>query len=277
MKKLCIFHSVDGTNHCDDGFAAAWAVNHWNPGVYDFHPGVYQQPPPDVTDRDVLLVDFSYKRPVLEEMVAKARSVTILDHHATAQDDLGPLLESGAIKGEFDMDRCGSRMTWDHFSNGSEPPPALLAYVEDRDLWRKALPDGDEVIMALRSYPKTFHTWDGLMFGDGINLLRLEGKAIHRYYRMVVDGLKANVQRRDVGGVEVPAVNCPMMFASEVAGEIADPDTFGACYWDNADGSRTFSLRSRGDFHVGEFAAGFGGGGHKGAAGFTLRVQGDRS
>ena len=36
----------------------------------------------------MFLVDFSYPRPVLEAMVAVADSVTILDHHVTAAEDL---------------------------------------------------------------------------------------------------------------------------------------------------------------------------------------------
>lgn len=270
MKPLCIFHSVDGTNHCDDGFASAWVVDHFMPGKYEFHPGVYQQPPPDVTGRDVLLVDFSYKRPVLEEMARQSRIVTILDHHATAQADLQPLLDNGTVYGHFDMTRCGSMMTWDWFAQGERATPELLYYIQDRDLWLKALDDGDKVIMALRSYPKTFAAWDDLMDVLGVARLRKEGVAIHRYYRMVVDGLKANVRLADVGGMNVPVVNCPMMFASEVAGEIADPSTFGACYWTGSDGKTTYSLRSRGEFDVGMFARKFGGGGHAGAAGFTL-------
>ena len=269
MNPLCIFHSVDGTNHCDDGFAAAWVVSRYSGLPYEFHPGVYQTPPPDVTGRDVLLVDFSYKRPVLEEMAERAASLTIIDHHATAQDDLAPLLADGTIQGEFDMKRCGSRMAWDHFYQGDDDPPELLNYIQDRDLWHKAIEDGDQVITALRSYPKTFDVWDRFMCADGVDRLRTEGRAIHRYYRMVVDALKANAAPKKIGHATVPAVNCPMMFASEVAGEIADPNLFGACYWINGDGSTTYSLRSRGDFHVGEFATQFGGGGHKGAAGFT--------
>ena len=43
MKPLCIYHG-----HCDDGFAAAWAVRHGSHDSFDFYPGVYQQEPPDV-------------------------------------------------------------------------------------------------------------------------------------------------------------------------------------------------------------------------------------
>jgi len=54
----------------------------------EFHAGVYQNPPPDVTGKDVILVDFSYKRPILDKMKQEANSILILDHHKTAMEDL---------------------------------------------------------------------------------------------------------------------------------------------------------------------------------------------
>src|SRR4051812_40261454 len=97
MKPLCIYHG-----NCADGFASAWVVRKantaeilnnegyptWQGDEMQFHAGVYQNPPPDVTGRHVIMVDFSYKRPVLLEMAAKAESILILDHHKTAAEDL---------------------------------------------------------------------------------------------------------------------------------------------------------------------------------------------
>ena len=64
---MCIYHG-----NCADGFGAAWVVRKAL-GEIDFHPGKYQEPPPDVTGKDVVMVDFSYKRPVLLEMAEKAK------------------------------------------------------------------------------------------------------------------------------------------------------------------------------------------------------------
>ena len=72
---MCIYHG-----NCADGFGAAWVVRKAL-GEIDFHGAKYQEPPPDVTGKDVVMVDFSYKRPVLLEMAEKANSILILDHH----------------------------------------------------------------------------------------------------------------------------------------------------------------------------------------------------
>lgn len=279
MKPLCIYHG-----HCDDGFGAAWAVRAATGKLFEFHAGQYQTPPPDVTGRHVLLVDFSYKRPVLLEMAAKAKSIVILDHHKTSAEDLSgfrapspfaewkdherPTVEGDAepIAALFDMNRSGAGLAWDFFHAG-KPRPRFIDYIEDRDLWRKSLPDGDAFTFALRSYPPDFDLWDKL--AEDVDGLIRQGAAIHRFFRCQVEDQKKNSQPALIGGVPCRVVNTPYTFASEVAGEIIEePAKFGACYFQFASGEWGYSLRSRGDFDVSAIAKTFGGGGHKNAAGF---------
>jgi hypothetical protein len=59
-KPLCIYHG-----NCADGFTSAWVMHHAYLGGIELYAGTYGQEPPDVTDREVYMVDFSYKRPVL--------------------------------------------------------------------------------------------------------------------------------------------------------------------------------------------------------------------
>src|SRR5688572_26960395 len=108
-KALCIYHG-----NCADGFTAAWAVHKAYGDAAEFFAGKYQEPPPDVTGRDVIMVDFSYKRPVLAEMIGKAKSFLLLDHHKSAQADLEALAECGANL-HFDMSRSGALMAWQYF------------------------------------------------------------------------------------------------------------------------------------------------------------------
>ena len=87
-RPLVIYHG-----NCADGFSAAWCFWRKYGDGADYHAGVYQQDPPDVTGRAVFLVDFSYKRAVVESMFQQASSVALIDHHKTAIDDLRPLFE----------------------------------------------------------------------------------------------------------------------------------------------------------------------------------------
>lgn len=281
-KPLCIYHGG-----CDDGFAAAWCVRNRLGDDVEFYPGVYQKEPPPHEGRDVIFVDFSYKAPVLHEMAAKARTILILDHHKTAQEDLAslpPPLEGpynpnameawqrecnspNAMHALFDMERSGAAIAWDYFVGG--PRPQFIEYIQDRDLWRKQLPHGDEFTIALRSYPQDFGTWD-LFIGAGAEMLIEEGHAIQRYYRLRVEELKRSAYVAQLGGHEIWIANAPYFAASEVAGELAEHGlAFGACYFEVEAGRFQYSLRSRGDFDVSSVARLFGGGGHKAAAGFT--------
>lgn len=287
-KVLCGFHA-----HCDDGFAAAWAVRH---GLGDdrveFFGGVYGKAPPDVTGRDVVLVDFSYKRPVLDEMIAKATTLLVLDHHKTAAEDLSGLPPAGIDFQEwmnkgpratvgvlFDMNRSGAGIAWDFF-HGRTPHatrPEFIDYVEDRDLWKKELPEGDQFTIALRSYPQDFQTWDALI-ARGVPALIQEGRPLWRYYRARIDEMKRSAYLARIrypeklGYFHCGIANAPYFAASELAGELAEMEgaQFGACYFEVRPGEWQYSLRSRSDFDVSEVAKLFGGGGHKGAAGFTV-------
>ena len=281
-KFLCIYHG-----HCDDGFAAAWCVRAaLGDEKVEFYAGQYQNSPPDVSGRDVIIVDFSYKRPVIDAMAASAATLLILDHHKTAAADLygfpPPLpgaynpyamldwqRENNAPNAAhvlFDMARSGAGIAWDYFHPG-KPRPRFIDYIEDRDLWRKALPDGDLFTFALRSYPQDFDIWDKL--AEDVQQLIAQGNHIHRFYRMQVEDQKRNAYAAAINGVRCRVANTPYAFASEVAGEIIDGDAeFGACYFQLASGEWAYSLRSRGDFDVSEIAKAFGGGGHRNAAGF---------
>jgi hypothetical protein len=86
-KILCIHHSP-----CLDGFASAWVVgHHYGFDNVEFVGVKYGDPVPDMTDREVFIVDFSYPPAILIPAAAKARSVVVLDHHKGAKIDWTPV------------------------------------------------------------------------------------------------------------------------------------------------------------------------------------------
>lgn len=284
MSNLCIYHGG-----CTDGIAAAWSVyTGVDPTAWEFFPGVYQCDPPwDLIDAQrhgqlLVLVDFSYKRPVLEEIIDRTPAkVIVIDHHKTAQADLDQLFAEKRISGVFNMNACGALLAWEWFHGADAPPPLLMKEIDAADRW---LPTRNApLIMALRSWPhapsdtfswrQLMQQWSRHMTLDGTEELRQEGAAIHRYYRARVDETKGHARRMQIGRFQdVPVVNAPYYLASDVAGELADdaPDGIAAVWWCTKDGGANFSLRSRGDIDVSELAVSFGGGGHAGAAGFTV-------
>lgn len=261
---MCIYHG-----NCADGFGAAWAVRKAL-GEIEFYAGKYQEPPPDVTGKDVVMVDFSYKRPVLLEMVSKANSILILDHHKSAAEELIDLPEN--VQTVFDMDRSGACIAWDHFFPYM-PPPILLLHIEDRDLWRFALDSTREVQANVFSYPYDFQVWDELMQTDPAKLIA-DGKAIERkHFKDVHELLGVVVREMIIGGHQVPVANLPYTMTSDAGHQLAQGKPFAACYWDTPSG-RVFSLRSADDgMDVSQIARIYGGGGHRNAAGFQVEFD----
>lgn len=258
---ICIYHG-----NCADGFGAAWAVRKAIPDA-TFIAGHYGKEPPDVTGEFVVMVDFSYKRPVLLEMATKAREILILDHHKTAAADLVDLPRN-VVTG-FDMTRSGAMMAWDHFNNGA-PAPALIQHIQDRDLWRFALPFTREIQAAVFSYPYDFEVWDKLMAMD-INDLAKEGIALERkHFKDIRELLTSTTRRMVIGGHNVPVANLPYTMSSDAGHILGVGEPFAACYSDGPT-ARYFSLRSADDgVDVSAIAAAFGGGGHAHAAGFNV-------
>jgi len=280
MKPLCIYHG-----NCADGFGAAWAVRYALGDEVEFYPGVYQNPPPDVSDRDVIMVDFSYKRPVIERMAKSARSILILDHHKSAAEDLcgyapAPAWDDwrgicapGETVALFDMNRSGAGLAWDYFCGGARPP--LIDHIEDRDLWRFKLEGTREIQAVVFSHPYDFDVWDDLMARSQADADRgqmvQEGAAIERKHHKDVAELVGVMKRRmTIGGHDVPVANLPYTLTSDAGNLMAKGEPFAACYWDTPDG-RVFSLRSTDEgLDVSEIAKQYGGGGHRNASGFRL-------
>lgn len=267
MKPLCIYHG-----NCADGFGAAWVFKTQADREFDFHAGVYQDAPPDCLGRDVYLVDFSYKRPIVDTIIKVANRVVLIDHHKTALDDLKPLIEDGSIQSLCSLEHSGAALAWEWF-RGHDAIPRLLAHIEDRDLWRFAMPNTREIQANVFSYPYDFKVWDELMERPIADLIE-EGKAIERKHFKDIDELVGVVTRRMViGGHNVPVANLPYTLTSDAGHKLANGEAFAGCYWDTPTG-RTFSLRSTDDgMDVSEIAKQYGGGGHRNAAGFRVPYE----
>ena len=263
---ICIYHA-----NCADGFGAAWVVRKALGDIsafdIDFHPGTYQNPPPDVAGKDVVIVDFSYKRPVLIEMAQMANSILIIDHHKSAIDDLIELPSNVIAK--FDMNHSGAMLTWEHFFPGQVPPPLLL-HIEDRDLWRFALQNTREIQANVFSYPYDFQVWDTLM-AMAPTALVVGGEAIERkHLKDIRELLGVMTREMMIGGFQVLAANLPYTMSSDAGHELAKGRPFAACYWFTKEGV-CFSLRSSDEgLDVSEIAKQYGGGGHRNAAGFRV-------
>lgn len=288
---VVIYHA-----NCVDGFTAAWVFKKASELLgtpFEFHKGVYGETPPDVSEAIVYLVDFSYKRQVVKDMIqlGGALQVVLIDHHISAIKDLEGLNEELASEGfeeayfvNTNLEKSGAMLAWEFweelFQEHNVDKPLLLDNIQDRDLWNFKLPLTEELSAAIFSYEYTFENWDKLMSGNIVDNIALaaSGKALLRKHSKDVKELLAVTESVVIiDGYEVPCANLPYIFASDAGHVMASrPENtarFAATYYDSPT-HRVFSLRSAKDtgMDVSVIAAKYGGGGHKNAAGFKLTL-----
>jgi oligoribonuclease NrnB/cAMP/cGMP phosphodiesterase (DHH superfamily) len=281
-RPLIIYHA-----NCADGFCAAWVAHVVFGDDADYVPAQYGESPPDVDGRKVYIVDFSYKRPVMRRILSEAHSVVVLDHHKTAQSELACIIDEFIMRSDlianppgselpvvhFDMGKSGGRLTWEHFFPG-KPSSWLVDYTEDRDLWLWRLNWSKEISAFLGSMPRTFEAWNRLdPLGPGSEKWDTyvdQGTAILRYQDQLIEAISKTAREIELGDHKILAANTSCLF-SEVAGKLAEGRPFGAAWFQRSDNLYQYSLRSTTDgIDVSEVARHYGGGGHRGAAGFQI-------
>lgn len=279
---LVIYHA-----NCMDGFAAAWTARRYLGPDHTYLPHSHGQPfdPTMCKDREVFLLDYSFKRPMMEKIRDTSSRLIVIDHHKTAASELEGFFLRPNDTLVFSMEHSGSYLSWCYFnhndwdgkSESREWVPQFIQYIQDRDLWRYALPDSRSINDAIASYPMTWDSYEELYdrceWLEGRRELDKEGGAIGRYKDQYVNFLASMAVEVSIGGYQVLASNVSGNLTSEVAGALSTGRTFGAAYYRAKEGHWVYSLRSRdGGVDVSEVAKSYGGGGHRNAAGFQSQT-----
>lgn len=259
-KPLVIYHA-----DCRDGFCALWVAKHALMHI-EAVPAHYGNPPPAVKGREVYVLDFSYPRKVMESMSSQAMSITVLDHHQTAQAELEDLPFC-----TFDKDRSGAQMAADLFGfpklRGAH---WIVSYVADRDLWKWELKNSKEINALLQTMPLTFRAWDKLAELPNPRDVVPRGEAVLQAWRRVIEGHVAQAQEVPWDEHKILVANATCQ-RSETAHALADGRPFAVVWSARADGGIHYNLRSEeSGVDVSEIAKVLGGGGHKHAAGVIL-------
>jgi len=276
VRRVCFYHAG-----CPDGFGAAWAVRRaWGEEArYEPRGHDDELPLGELRGAAVAFVDMAPPNAPLRALARVAGSLVVLDHHVSSRDrlqaeaGLGDELRREGHVVHFDLEHSGAVLAWRHF-HPTASVPALLAYVEDQDLWRFELPRSREVNAAVTAYPRRFEVWDRLAELAPEKLAE-EGAPILRAQRAEVERALTAAQPVWIAGLRLEAVNAPFLRAQighELATRAAHGAPAGAVY--RLVGQRVdVSLYSIGDFDVATLAARFGGGGHRNAAGFSVPLE----
>lgn len=274
---LVIYHG-----RCSDGFTSALAAYKYfkesngvnsNGNVVEYHPAFFNQSPPNVAGKNVLICDFSYKKPIMLELIAKAKCLAIIDHHESAQLELTDLDDRYKV---FDMFHSGAYLTWKYFYQ-NEDVPLFVKYVEDNDIWIKQMPQTEEMTCFTYSLPFEFPEYEKLLDDSYIETVaKPVGSGMKRQNDIYVkDAMPYCTNRLVKIGEEyyiVAYINSTVL-RSEIGNKIltAYPYCdFSAVYSLNDDFT-TFSLRSSDDkTNVSQISTKFGGGGHRNASGMSV-------
>lgn len=273
---LVIYHA-----DCFDGVAAAWVAREKYGNDAEYIPAAYGDTPPDVTDRTVLILDFSYPPNIIAEMCDKAKLVTLLDHHETAIERLEEYFEKAGYPDNLDlrldMTRSGAGLAWDIiFPN--KPRPEIINYFEDHDLWKFELEDTRKFIAGFATMPIEIDSvtyaqaYSDHLIDVGEPLVAQEDQQIARH----VEESWLTPFGRQHEYKDIPVSNVPRYNGSRVGEELIKKynSPFSITWYEDAK-FRYYRLRSlKGSgVNVAEIAETYGGGGHTNAASFKCKRE----
>lgn len=278
---------------CNDGWCAAFITKvllaRLGRPDRQLTPVVHGQPPADLTGR-TLYVDYCPPREWLETQ--DPTNVGIIDHHQTNAANIGWWRERGGNVA-FDVERSGARLAWDILTEAIGTDPAVISqfapwtvrYVEDRDLWRWALPESKAVNAFLAGVPHDFDEWCRLGFDTTAPMEAQWGGAavlnvISEYVQRTCEqGFLAEITYRGRSAEEdrqwiMPLVNASYQHSSEVADELIRSTgmDIAGYFFQRSDGLWQYGFRSNGP-DCSTIANLFGGGGHRNAAGCQVAEQ----
>lgn len=295
---------------CMDGFASAWVV--WNYLTHveltseqkmTFLACDYGDPIPDMQDKIVYIVDFSWsdKDGLLAE-VAKAKRVVMLDHHVDAHKVWGGVELPKNMEYIYQANQSGVGLTWGHF-NSDQLMPLVLRHIEDRDLWNWQMHGSVEVHAVLKSEGfmsrennqerlfEKFRRFSEYSYFSRMEMSKIyeDGETIARAESALVDLILERTSRivtfpiYECNGFDnvretayqVPIAEVPYDLASEAGDKLNKGYPFSVTYETQyALGRRKFSIRSNKEtgIDVGAIARHEGGAGHKHAAGWISKI-----
>ncbi len=266
LKEIVVIYHAD----CADGFGAAYAAWKKFGESASYIPSKTQTPPVGgLRDKELYILDYSYSKDVLEQLVADNKKVVVIDHHGSAQAAVESFPDN-----IFDLDHSGAVLAWQYF-HPNAPTPELLQQVEDHDLWRFVVPDNQEFNAALRQIPRDFTTWEALIQDLSDEHYRdtflKQGALLLQFENQLIERLLQFKERVRFEGHEVFAINASRIYRSVLGNKLAEENKrlgktpLGIVYY-RYDGAVHISLRSKDDVDVAAIAVKYGGGGHKHAA-----------
>lgn len=213
----------------------------------------------------IVIVDFSFKPEIMEEVLKKTKNITWIDHHKTNM-----YTYSEELKGIRDIAFSGAELTWKYFFPNQIMPRAV-ELIGDRDTWKWKF--GDDTMLfttglGVHPHQPEDPIWDSLFENDTlVPKIQKEGQiAVNFRDQFCKDYTESYGFETEFEGHK--AFACGLYdFGSLAFGDRIDKYDLLLSFV--FDGSKwQIGLYSK-TIDVGEMAKKLGGGGHTGTAGFV--------
>jgi len=255
--------------------------------------------PPNITNKDIIIIDVAYKYEILRNIVIKAKSVTFIDHHITIYDDVKRIqndFSNKKIEVIYNEHKSGATLVWDYFYPDKKRP-LFIQFIEDNDIGKWKIPNVYEFITALHvKYPinlksETIKKWNKLFKMSTIKKLIKLGTTYMEYKNYIAEehSKRYSIERfpstkiynenqnlfKSPGQYKV-AVYCgsPCPSASDIAKIIFENNNcdFFISWALNLDKKEFVLIFRSKKVDVGEIAKIFNGGGHKLASAGSIKM-----
>jgi len=276
---ICIYHSRD----LDGWMSAAIVKLKFGPDV-ELLGWDYGDPLPDLSFKEVIMVDLSFPKDIME---ANSNRLTWIDHHISAIKNI-----SEEIMGKRDPEFAACELTWQYFFP-NKPMPEIVRLLGRYDCFGHKGTEEELKVLEFQygaranffdpetCYQALTH-WDT----NQEHVVQIAGYNIYNYLCAEATQIYARRFTIKINEYYFAAVNTerfnPVNFGINYHNDRANDfslklihssnyyyDGF-ACFWYNK-GTWTFSLyNDNGQVDCSKICETFGGGGHKGAAGFTV-------
>ena len=226
----------------------------------------------------IIFVDFSFNREDTLLCAAKFDSVTILDHHKTAEANLSGITdEASNIELIFDMNKSGAMLAYD-YAKPRDFPKQVVEYIQDRDLWTWKLLNSKEFNEGLRHLvkPNDIVNFNSIIYAheDELEPIISVGTTLLQSTDKYVNSKLQNTQIINLNGQAFVVCNTTTAM-SELGNALCKEHNLpSATYQISSTGQVWWSLRSLDTLpDISSVAKVYGGGGHRNAAGFEINIE----
>lgn len=261
--------------NCPDGFASAWVAWKKFKAKGQYFPLNYQSPFKHFIQKEkIYFFDVIPERKTLEDLIEKGNEITIIDHHLSAKRILY-FDKPKNMKVKLNMKHSASVLVWRYFFP-KKKVPELLLYIEDMDLWKFKKPYTREILATINTPDFEFKKWSKLVKEIENKKTRKKyieaGKKVVEYQDEIIAGLVQEAKEVEFSKCKTLVVNSSILI-SEIGDALIKKRPPMAVIWFETGEDKRISLRSNGKIDVSKIAEKYGGGGHKKAAGFSLKAN----